>query len=306
MVAVSWIVLAVVADPSASPLPVTGTTVCPAPAEVEAALAGLIPTREPEPPPDVAELKDDADSVVVRLRRGSGEPIGEKRLDPALSCAQRARAAAVIVAAWEARLATPAAALVVQAPPPPARPEAVIAPSQPPARVLPLAENNVELGVGVGASIDGTTLAPAAAIEVAYARAYGRIVPAVSALLVGGHTMAVGPGTATWRRYGLVATAASRRDWRPLWAEARLGVALTLLDIAGNSFPMNGSGVTFDPGVQFGARFGLRKSRVRWWLDGTIAFWPRDQEVYVQGAPGSASLPRGQALLSLGAAYEIH
>jgi hypothetical protein len=91
-----------------------------------------------------------------------------------------------------------------------------------------------------------------------------------------------------------------------LWAEGRLGVALTLLDIAGGSFPNNGSGVTFDPGLDFGARFGLRSHRMRWWLDASIMLWPRGQEVYVLGAPGSATLPRGQALVSLGAAYEIH
>ena len=122
--------------------------------------------------------------------------------------------------------------------------------------VLPLPENIVELGVSAGGSLNGTTLAPAVAVEVAYARAFARVVPAVAALFVGGHTMSVGPGNATWRRYGLVATAASRRDWRPLWAEGRLGVALTLLDISGNSFPNNGAGVTFDPGVAFGARVG--------------------------------------------------
>ena len=213
----SLVLLAGVADPSARALPVTGATTCPVAADVEAALTGLIPARDPELPADVAELRDDTDSVIVTLRRGAGEPIGEKRLDPGLSCAQRARAAAVIVAAWEARLATPAAALVVQ-PPPAASPPVVVAPSAPPAMVLPLTEDNVELGVIAGGSINGTTLAPAVAVEVAYARAFALVVPAVAALFVGGHTMSVGPGSASWRRYGLVATAASRRDWRPLWA----------------------------------------------------------------------------------------
>ncbi len=284
--------------------PVTGATTCPVAADVEAALTGLIPARDPGLPPDVAELKDDTDSVVVMLRRDSGEPIGEKRLDPGLSCPQRARAAAVIVAAWEARLATPAAALIVAAPAP--SPPPVVARNAPPPTVAPLRESNVELGVSGGASINGITLAPAATIEIAYARAFAPLIPAVAALIVGGHTMSVGPGSATWRRYGLVATAASRRDWRPLWVEGRLGIALTLLDISGGSFPNNSSGVTFDPGVDFGARVGLRSHRMRWWLDGSIMLWPRGQDVYVLGAPGSATLPRGQALVSLGAAYEIH
>jgi hypothetical protein len=301
-VVVCWIVLATaVADPAAAALPVTGATACPLAADVAAALTGMVPPRDPELPPDVAELKDDAGSVVVTLKRGSGEPVGEKRLDPGLDCAQRARAAAVIVAAWEAHLATPSVPLLVQ--PPPAPP--VVAAPVPPI-TTPLFENNIELGITAGGSINGTTLAPAATIEVAYAPAVARVIPAVAALFVGEHAMSVGPGTAAWRRYGVAATAASRRNWAPLWAEGRLGVALTVLDISGSSFPSNSSGVTFDPGVEIGARFGLRWRRVRWWLDGTIALWPRGQDVVVEGAPGSATLPRGQALLGLGAAYEIH
>src|SRR3954451_1956842 len=190
MVAVSLFVFAVVADPAARALNVTGATACPVAADVEAALTGLIPARDPGLPPDVAELKDDTDSVAVTLRRDSGEPIGEKRLDPGLSCPQRARAAAVIVAAWEARLATPAAALVVEAPAP--SPPVIVARSAPP-MVAPPLENHVEVGVSGGASINGTTLAPAAVIEIAYARAFAPIIPAVGALIVGGHTMSVGP-----------------------------------------------------------------------------------------------------------------
>src|SRR3982751_32522 len=127
---VSLLVLAAAADPPARALNVTGATACPVPADVEAALTGLIAARDPGTPADVAELKDDTGSVVVTLRRDSGEPIGEKRLDPGLSCPQRARAAAVIVAAWEARLATPAAALVVEAPAP--SPPVIVARSAPP------------------------------------------------------------------------------------------------------------------------------------------------------------------------------
>jgi hypothetical protein len=83
-----------------------------------------------------------------------------------------------------------------------------------------------------------------------------------------------------------------------------VGVAATLLDISGNSFPSNGSGITFDPGVPIGARFGVRTRPMRWWIDATAAFWPRAQTLYVSGAPGSTTLPRGEALLGLGAAYE--
>jgi hypothetical protein len=44
---------------------------------------------------------------------------------------------------------------------------------------------------------------------------------------------------------------------------------------------------------------------MRWWIDATAVFWPRPQTIYVTGSvPGSATLPRGEALLGLGASYE--
>ncbi len=304
MVVVGLIMLAVVSDPSGAPVRVTGATACPPAGEVEAAVAGLLGPRDSAAAPDVATVSDDADTIVVALRRGSGEVIGEKRLDAGLTCDQRARAAAVIIAAWEARLPTQATMLIVQ-PQSPApdtasvvtRIEAAPAPHARPFRVEP--------GVSVGAALNGTTLAPAGMIEVAFSRPNGILVPAVGALAVGSHTMNVGSGAGSWRRFGLLATVGSRRAWSSTWLEARTGVALTLLDISGSSFQRNGSGVTFDPGIPIGVRFGLRAGPVRWWLDGTVAFWPRSQTLYVQGSPASTTLPRGEALLGLGASYGV-
>jgi hypothetical protein len=305
MVVVGWIVLAVVSDPSGAPVKVTGATGCPAAEAVEAAVAGLIGPPDPAAVPDVATMTDDADSVVVTLRRASGEELGAKRLDAGLACDQRARAAAVVIAAWEARLGTQATTLVVQ--PTAAAPAAEItaAGARADADMAPPPPRfRIEPGVSVGAAMNGTTLAPAGTIEVAFSRPGGTVVPAVGALAVGTHTATVGPGQGSWRRFGLLATVGSRRAWSATWLEARGGVALTVLDISGGLLPRNDSGKTFDPGVPIGARFGVRSGPVRWWLEGLVAFWPRMQSLYVTGAPGTTPLPRGEALISMGASYE--
>jgi hypothetical protein len=311
MIVAAWIIAAVVSDPAAAPVEVTGSSACPSPAEVAAELQGLIGPQDPALAADRATVTEDGASVVVVLRRGSGEPVGEKPLDAGLSCAQRARAAAVIIAAWETRLGVQPTALVVEptGSPPEAAPgptPTVIAQPAPPPMTMPPLPGRVEIGVGAGASINGAALAPAATIEAAYVRPYARLVPTVGALFVGGHEMSVGSGSARWRRFGIAAAVGSRRSWSPLWAEGRAGIALTVLDISGRAFPQNGSGITFDPGVQLGFRGGLTVSRSQWWhwwIDATIAFWPRSQTVYVDGAPGSATLPRGEALLGLGTSF---
>ena len=301
-----WIVAAVIADPSAALVDVAGDAGCPSAAEVASALQGLLPPKEPEQPADRATLTDDGGAIVIALRRASGEPVGEKRLDAAQSCEQRARAAAVTIAAWEAQLGVQTNTLVVQPPAPPPGPAAIVARAQPielprpadgPFRARP--------GVGLGASINGASPAPAATVEVALSRPDGLLIPAVAALVVGSHSRSIGPGEGTWRRYGLLATVGSRTTWSTTWLEGRIGVAATLLDISGNSFPYgNGHGFTFDPGVPVGARFGLDARPMRWWIDATIAFWPRPQTLYLGNVPGSTTLPRAEALLSLGASYE--
>ena len=303
MVVAGLIVAALIADPSAAAVDVTGDSSCPSAAEVAAALPGLIGPTDPDIAADQASLTDDGSAVTVALRRASGDLVGEKRLDAGLSCEQRARAAAVVIAAWEARPGVQANTLAVPAPPP--RPAAVVAERSPgdlTARAGP-APIDVEPGASLGASLNGASPAPVAAIEVAFSRRDGLIIPAVGALFVGTHTRSVGPGDGTWRRYGLLATVGSRRSWSAAWAEARVGVAATLLDISGDSYPSNGAGITFDPGITLGARCGPRFGPVRLWIDATAAFWPRGQTLTVSGVPASAALPRGEALLGLGASY---
>jgi len=298
LAAVVWIIVAVASGPTAADLRVTGVTACPSPREVEQELAGLIGPREAESVPDLVELRDDAGSIVVALRRGSGEVIAEKRLDAGLSCAQRAAAAAVVVAAWEARPGSQAASTLAVPAPAQVAPPTVVVTHEPAPRPI-----HLEPGVSLGLSLVGSTPTPAALVEVAFART-DAVIPGVAALVVGSHSTPVGPGDGNWRRFGLLATAGSRRSWSRTFAEARIGVALTLLDISGSSFARNGSGLAFDPGIPIGARVGLRTAAIRWWLDATVALWPRGQTLYLEGAPGSASLPRGEALLGLGASFD--
>jgi hypothetical protein len=304
MSVVSWILCAAVAGSANPPIEIWGATTCPAPADVEAALPGLIERSDQTPIADVVELTPDGDSVLLTLRGASRESLGEKRLDAALSCDERARAAAVVIAAWEAKLDPQAGALVVPPSPAGAAPAAVEQTQMPPID-MPPPPTRVETGVSVAGSINGTTLAPAAIIEVAVARPFASLIPTVAGLFVGSHSMPVGPGDGTWRRFGLVATVGSRRNLPPVYVEARGGGALTWLDISGSSYPLNASGVTFDPGLTIGVRGGLRLAHFHWWLDAAAMFWPRGQEVYVGGSPGSALLPRAEALLGLGASYAI-
>src|SRR5436189_11499 len=69
MSAASWIVFAVVAGAAGAPLQVTGASTCPSPADVEAAVAGLIEPDTRGQAADVVTLSDAGGVLVVNLRR---------------------------------------------------------------------------------------------------------------------------------------------------------------------------------------------------------------------------------------------
>ena len=89
---------------AASAVRVRGDTTCPTAAEVNAALFDLVAPPTAPAAPDVVDVIGRGNSVTIRLANAAGEPIAEKRLPLGLSCAERARTAAVMVAAWEVRL----------------------------------------------------------------------------------------------------------------------------------------------------------------------------------------------------------
>jgi hypothetical protein len=90
---------------------VRGDTECPTSGEVSTALVGLIARRAPVGAPDVLRLlggtSGAATGLTLVLTNAAGELVARRELAAeARSCAELARTAAVVVAAWEARLAT--------------------------------------------------------------------------------------------------------------------------------------------------------------------------------------------------------
>ena len=166
---------------------------------------------------------------------------------------------------------------------------------------LAAAPVRLEPGVSAGAAINGTTLAPSARSR---SRSRART-----------ESWCPPSGCCWWARTpwprprrcqagagsGLSRPSARAGPGRRLWLEARTGVALTLLDISGSSYPRNGSGVTFDPGIPFGSGSAPRcAARVAGGSTPLSRYGPANQDVYVQGAPGSDGPARGAALLGLG------
>ena len=292
---------------------VRGSTTCPRAAAVSEALAGLVPASERLTTPDVAELREEAGSIVIALRSPSGELIAEKRLSSTLSCAARATTSAVTIAAWEGRLlrdeeqplALPELPVATQ-PPKGDTPVASVAPlgiSRPPAPPSPTRAIDIRPGAAALASLAGNDLAPAARAEVVVGRAGSPFAAGMGVLLVGTHARAVGPGFGTWRRVGIDLALHGRSSVGRAELDARAGVALTALAIEGRSFPTNSGDTVFDPGAVVGLRVGVARAWASPWIEAAETFWPREHGLSVVGAENSAAIPRFEGLLSLGLSF---
>jgi hypothetical protein len=319
------------------PIIVRGHTECPTPSEVTAALTGLVALPGGSVPPDIVEIAGRGASVGVRLIGASGEIVAEKGLPESMSCTERAQTAAVIVAAWEARLrngSQPELAVPPTPAPPPApvtesvaiRPTplppktdtAPIPAAMPvisksgdlgrhPDAVMSRAEREasppleLETGAALLASMSSGTLSPAALLELSLFRRDSRFGIGVGAIGVDAHSMAVASGLGTWRRFGAVLDVRERSRWRTLTLEARAGLALTGLAIAGQALPVTSGATVFDPGGVAGLRLRVRVGRLSPWIETSAAFWPRSHQIYVSGTPNSVELSRFEAFLGIGA-----
>ena len=285
----------------AGAIDVRGETTCPRPSEVVAALERVTGPGSPEPVSDVAWLAVEDVRVVVWWRRGPGEgqrnEVRSKAIPPGLSCAERATAAAIIIAAWEARLVDP-----------PAEPLRPAAPAErsPPAAVTTrtaTVTRDPELAVSAAGLLSGNSAGFAGGALVEIQRQPGSWPFGVSAgaLFVAEHAVGLGAGAAVWSRAGLTADVHRRFNWALPWLEARAGVVVSFLKIGGRQFLPDQGSFAFDPGITAGLRLGLSLRRASPWLHLGAALWPRSQFVHSTGGGAErGQLPRLEVLAGLG------
>jgi len=311
-VGVAWLLLAATPNPDAV-LAVRGGTSCPTAAEVSAALVGLVAPARPSDPPDVVELGGQGPSISIRLRSAGKDVVAERLLPESPSCEERARTAAVIVAAWEARLragappmwplpapaAAPAPASHIEPPPAPSAARVVTARPEAP----PRAPMQVATAGAVFASVAAGGIAPAAMLEAKLTRPGSPFALGVGGLAVGTHTMTVASGRGTWRRLGGVIDLESRTSISIVELQLHAALALSAVSILGESFPTTAGATIFDPGALAGLRLCYRGERLSPWLEAGAAYWPRTHALMVAGSTASANLPAAEALLGVGLSF---
>jgi hypothetical protein len=233
----------------------------------------------------------DARGVALRLTGRDGTLLAERVL-PAGDCAELARAAAVLIAAWRTEVRPTAPRLVL---PPPKQP-------------VPI---GFELGAGFTAALaPGSTndlFAAGGTLAASVGPRRGRLLARLAVTGLALRSLAVGTTTgahARFTRAGLSAGPLVR--FRPgrflLDLFAELTAALVYADALG--FPVNASSVGFDVGLGGGARAAIRAGPVAPFLGVRVAGWLTPQSVQVNGAAGGkADLPRVDILLEAGISF---
>jgi hypothetical protein len=278
---------------------VSGSSTCPTAAEVSEALDGLIGPAPDRNPADHVELTSAAGATLVRLRSGAdGAAIGERLLPATGSCAERARAAAVVIAGWHARLQGRPLALA------PADGGATARAAGPARSGAPAtAWRGVEADLlGFAAMGDGAA-APGLKAGVALRRPTGLVLRTALGF-TGPHGLSIAGGSGRWWRGAAGVGAGVRSEVGDGWVlESGGELVLSALVIRGHGFPETSGGTTFDPGAAFAVRLGRAWGRATVFGLGGVSWWPRSQRVVVTGAAAAATLPRFEGNVGLGVSW---
>jgi hypothetical protein len=289
----------------AAAIAVTGATTCPSPAEVTSALVALLPAPAVTGAVEArAELVAEGASLQLRLLGPDGRVLSEKGLPREESCAVMADTAAVVLAAWAARLNADVS-LAFEAPRSTTAASTPLATAAPPDRAAP--RWVASLGAGLFASFqdtfDAPTAAPAGSLELGVRGVRG-VEEGWGARLgiaaTGSHRNALGPGQALWQRLGVSLGASRRKSWGRVSLTGGLDLIAALLFVEGDGFTTGRDVRTWDVGPSGSARLGLGVGRVEPWVAVGGAVWLRSQLIEVTGVAEQHRLSRLQLLAGAG------
>jgi hypothetical protein len=234
------------------------------------------------------ELRQIAAGVRLRLLDPNGAPLAERTLpgpEKGETCAELARAIAVVLAAWRTEVEAGTPKLAIKPPPPREKP-------------------SWELSAGFMASLAGRSFAAGGELEAAVGRR--RWLLRLDAFGMDLRTVAVGRSTghARFTRAGLQVGPMVRFRPRRWLFDLHAEATFALLYMDGVGFSTNHSANAFDLGLGLGARAAHHWGPVAPFLGITILGWPIGQSVVISGpAGGNAPLPTFEVWLRTGIAF---
>jgi hypothetical protein len=260
--------------------------------------------------PRRARLSRDGRGLRVELFAPDGTLLAHRSLGAA-ACVDLAAAAAVVLATWEIELrGRGTLGLWLEPPqPPPEPPRAapaslvVLRPSPPPGAAPRAYVLALGAGVLTEASRDGVN---GAVLLDAGVHAKGRTLGLGAGLIgLGGQTLSLDAGQASWRRLALIAGPRWRVE-RAAWAfEAEVAGVGAWVWFRGSGFTRNREVNAFDPGGSAALRASLRLGPWLPWVGAGMLVWPVRRDLVVEGGSATRSLARVEVLAGAGSAFEV-
>lgn len=270
-------------------LRVTAEGACPTAAAVEAQLQPLLPQLQ-DVPPARAHLEPLDELLRVEVRSENGALLTVHDLQRAAPCADLAAAAAVVISSALLSAQRVPAPLQIALPVAPPRP---LPPPRPP-------PPQVDAGIAVLVAAAGAGLAAGGSLLL-HAAPSGRALGVRIGLSgTGLRREPLGAAGALWTRAQLELGPRYRLRPGRVLVDVHAHAAAALVYAAGQDFTVNYQNFGWDAGLGAGVRVGVRLGWVLPWVGVAVTGYLRPQALLAVGAQESGSLPRFDALLSLG------
>lgn len=281
---------------------------CPGLAAVQRHLAPLLAPGFDARTQDRALVAEGNDGgVTVMLARADGGGSATRQLPRAGSCEDQAETIAVLLASWEGEIHPE---LSLRAAASTGTPRGGDTGALGVATRVPAPSSSgrglaIEaVGIGVGGAWAPDSLAPSARIDLSVGNGMIGWLGRLSLEVAGTQTVSVPPGHGDWWRAALALGADYGARLGQQWV-ARGGVAGTLgfVTVGGSGYSQNQRSTSLDAGAEALARLEWRRGRIAPWLGVAVMARLRRQYVDVGGALGSATLPRLEPSIALGADF---
>lgn len=285
---------------------VSGVTIvsdvtCPPTDSVVAHLQGLI-GDDASSTPLAVQLRLDDGVVFLERRDGAGRVTARRRLEAA-SCDERARIAAIAIAAWtipEAALPDASTPPVTSAAAPPPMPVLVQTAAPRLRRQLAL-----EASLGFFGAFDRNGFAPGAAAELSLGEQHSGWAARLGFFGTAPRSSAVGQGigSVAWERHTLYTGARYRfvaMRWR---VDVGSDLLFGLLHVSGRGFEVNSDAFGFDFGLGGGVRLSRAWKRVAPFVALSVAGWLIERTATIGFSYRTKTIPIVDGMLTVGVSY---
>jgi len=267
-----------------------GTEGCPGAAGVAAELGRLSGSSASRGGTDRAEVDGAPAGLRVRLYRSDGTLVGERTIDTGADCGERAAAAAVVIATWEATLRSDVTLELhgVGA-------EPTLAPSQPSPWSLSAAAH----GLGVATAADAWTPGGAVDVQLAHARGFGLRGAIWGA---GFHSQDLGAesGRVRWARWAAGVGPSYQRAAGSVLLSVFAQLAAGQIFVAGEGFDRTFSDWSANIGVRGGIDVGLARAGLSPVVGAGAVAWPGSQRAQEVGVQETVELAAVDVFVSVG------